>query len=60
MDRVTRNAQRVDGVEKVQVDLKSKTATVTYDPAKTSPEAIAAAIKAGGDAVTTTELQQPQ
>lgn len=44
-------------MEKVQVDLRSKTVTVTYDERKTNPEAIADAIRAGGDVVTKTQLQ---
>ena len=37
------------GVDQVQVDLSSQTVTVTYDPAKTDPEAITRALEAGGD-----------
>ena len=38
-------------MEKVQVDLRSQRVTVTYDPAKTNPEAIKKALEAGGDTV---------
>jgi len=41
----------VEGVEQVQVDLGSHKVSVTYDPAKASPEAIKRAVKAGGDTV---------
>lgn len=34
---------RVDGVRSVEVDFETKRATVTYDPARTTPEAIAQA-----------------
>ncbi|MCW0198595.1 heavy metal-associated domain-containing protein [Sphingopyxis sp.] len=34
---------RVDGVRSVKVDFDAKRATVTYDPARATPEAIAAA-----------------
>ncbi len=37
-------AQRVDGVEEVVVRLEEGTAVITYDPTRTSPEAIARAI----------------
>ena len=39
------------GIEKVQVALRSRKVTVTYDPKKTNPEAIKKAIEAGGDTV---------
>lgn len=51
MPRVTASAKQVVGVEKVQVDLRSRKVTVTYDPKKTNPEAIKKAIEAGGDTV---------
>jgi mercuric ion binding protein len=34
---------RVDGVRSVEVDFDARRATVSYDPARTTPEAIAAA-----------------
>jgi periplasmic mercuric ion binding protein len=35
--------KRVDGVREVKIDLDSKTAVATYDPALTTPDAIAEA-----------------
>ncbi len=35
--------QRVDGVQSVEIDFAAKTATVVFDPARTTVEAIAAA-----------------
>ncbi len=32
---------KVDGVTKVETDLSTQTATVSYDPAKTKPETLA-------------------
>lgn len=40
---VRKAMERVDGVKSVSVDLDSKTATVVYDPAVATPEAIAQA-----------------
>jgi copper chaperone CopZ len=37
-------AKSVDGVKDCRADYKSGTAEVTYDPAKTSPEAVARVI----------------
>ncbi len=37
---VKKALERVSGVQAVEVDFASKTATVTYDPAKTQPEAL--------------------
>jgi copper chaperone CopZ len=39
---------RVSGVYDAEVDLKGGTATVTFDPARTTPDAIAAAITRSG------------
>lgn len=39
---------RVDGVRSVEVDFESKRATVTYDAARATPEAIAAASASAG------------
>ena len=41
-------AEKVSGVTSVQVDRPANQATVSFDPAQTSPEAIAAAITAAG------------
>ncbi len=57
MTRVTESAKRVDGVEKVQVDLRNQTVTVTYDAEKTDPDAIAKSLKDGGDRIAKTEIQ---
>lgn len=35
--------EHVDGVKSVQVDFNAKTATVVFDPSRTTPKAIAAA-----------------
>ena len=43
-------------MEKVQVDLRNQTVTVTYDASKTDPEAIAKSLKAGGDRIAKMEL----
>ena len=40
---VRKAMEKVSGVEKVKVDFEAKTATVTFDPASATPEAIAAA-----------------
>ena len=45
---VRQAAQKVPGVTSVQVDRPANRATVSFDPAQTSPEAIAAAITAAG------------
>lgn len=57
MPRVTGSAKRVDGVEKVQVDLGTQTVTVTYEAQKTDPDAIAQALKDGGDRIAKVEIQ---
>jgi copper chaperone CopZ len=41
---VERAAKTVDGVKACKADYKRGTAEVTYDPSKTTPEAIAKAI----------------
>ncbi len=41
-------ARKVDGVAKVDVDVDAGTATVTYDPRRTDPKAIAEAITGAG------------
>lgn len=38
-------------MEQVQVDLDSRTVTVTHNPTTTDPEAIKRALEAGGDTV---------
>lgn len=45
---VRQAAEKVSGVTGVQVDRPANRATVSFDPAQTSPEAIAAAITAAG------------
>ena len=40
---VKKAMMRVEGVTSVDIDYETKTATVVYDPALTTPEAIAAA-----------------
>lgn len=44
---VKKALEKVSGVSKVEVDFASKTATVTYDPDQTQPEAL---VKATTDA----------
>ncbi|MBI4317826.1 MAG: cation transporter [Chloroflexi bacterium] len=44
-------------MEKVQVDLRNQTVTVTYDASKTNPEAIAQALKDGGDRISKMEIE---
>ncbi len=39
------------------MDLRSQTVTVTYDAGKTNSEAIAQALKAGGDTIAKVETQ---
>ena len=39
------------------MDLRTQTVTVTYDSSKTNPEAIAQALKAGGDRIAKVETQ---
>lgn len=53
---VRRAMEGVAGVEAVEVDLDAQTATVTYDPARTAPAAIAeASTNAGYPATLTAE-----
>lgn len=47
--RVEANAEKDPGVVDVQIEVQD--VTVTYDPAKTDPQKIADAIRAGGDTV---------
>ncbi|MGH2378786.1 MAG: heavy-metal-associated domain-containing protein, partial [Candidatus Limnocylindria bacterium] len=49
--RIRASAGKEPGVIDVAVDLDTQRVTVTYDPAKTDPEKIAAAIRKGGDTV---------
>lgn len=49
--RITANAKKDSGVLDVAVDLATQRVTVVYNPAKTDPEQIAAAIRKGGDTV---------
>ena len=46
--RVQRTLQKASGVSDATVNLMMGTATVTYDPATTKPEALVAAIEAAG------------
>jgi copper chaperone len=48
VNNVSGKLQAVEGVKSVAVDLEKKQAVVTYDAAKCSPEALAAAITAAG------------
>ena len=45
---VDKAVRKVDGVTEVNVNLLSNSMTVEYDPAKTSPQAIEAAVAAAG------------
>ncbi|HFC6394371.1 heavy metal-associated domain-containing protein [Neisseria bacilliformis] len=45
---VTRILEGADGVKSVQVSLDEKKAVVSYDPAATSPTALAEAVEDGG------------
>ncbi|HOA33522.1 MAG: copper chaperone CopZ [Clostridiales bacterium] len=45
---ITRAVKALDGVSKVEVDLKSKTVEVEFDPAKLNADAIKAAIEDQG------------
>ena len=45
---VDKAVRRVDGVTEVNVNLLSNSMTVEYDPAKTAPQAIEAAVVAAG------------
>ncbi len=48
MRRVTSALQAVDGVRSVEVSLQEERATVSYDPARVQPAALAAAIRGAG------------
>ena len=48
VNNVTGKLQAVEGVKTVQVDLEAKRAVVTYDAARCSPKALAAAITDAG------------
>lgn len=45
---VTGILQGVDGVERAEVSLEQKNATVSFDPTKTSPAALIEAVEDGG------------
>ena len=45
---VRKALSHVEGVSASIVDMKSHTATVTFDPARTTPEALAAAVSNAG------------
>lgn len=42
-------ANKVDGVKEVKTDSDTRTASITFDPSKTTPQAIASAITKGLD-----------
>jgi copper chaperone CopZ len=48
---VERAIKAIDGVQAAAADLEAKTATVTFDPAKTKPEAFNEAVARAGYAV---------
>ncbi|WP_026975099.1 heavy-metal-associated domain-containing protein [Alicyclobacillus contaminans] len=48
VNAVTKALQNVDGVQEAKVDLEGQTATVTFDEAKTSVEALKAAVEEAG------------
>lgn len=48
VNRITRAVRRLDGVSKVDVDLRHETATVRREPALVTNEALAAAVKEAG------------
>lgn len=48
VNRVERGLKKVEGVENAQVNLATENATVTYDPEKTTPEALLAKIEEVG------------
>lgn len=52
---VRKAMERVPGVQSVDIDFKTKTATVSYDPAITTPADIAAAPTANGYPATLTK-----
>ena len=60
-NKVKTNIRFVKGVTDIVTDLKAQTVTVTYDPAKTSPEKIVEAFKGIGYTATiaTPEAQKP-
>ena len=45
---VTRILEGIDGVGKAEVSLENKNAAVTFDPAKTNPDALIEAVEDGG------------
>lgn len=45
---VRHGLRRIDGVKAIQVSTATRTATVDYDPSKTNPEQLVAAINATG------------
>jgi Cu+-exporting ATPase len=48
VNRITRAVRRLDGVSKVDVDLRHETATVRREPAMVTNAALAAAVAAAG------------
>lgn len=45
---VTRILEGINGVGKAEVSLENKNAAVTFDPAKTNPDALIEAVEDGG------------
>ncbi len=56
---VRKAMKKVKGVKKVKVDFKTKTATVTFDPAETTAAAIAAASANAGYPAKAIEVKTP-
>ena len=48
---VARVLERTPGVARAEVDLEGASATVTYDPARVTPEALAEAVRRAGYAL---------
>jgi Cu+-exporting ATPase len=48
VNRITRTVQKLDGVARVDVDLRGETATVRREPTLVSNAALAAAVEAAG------------
>ncbi len=46
--RITGRVRKIDGVESVRVDLRTDSASVAFDPARTSLEAIGEAVASAG------------
>ena len=48
METIQKTVEKVEGVQSIRIDLKTKTAHVNFDPAKTSLDKIEKAIGAAG------------